>query len=381
MCWEPNSILPPDSPTPTAASEASEARSTPAPNLILASYRAGDSSSTPDALQINEATLDAGWAQHTTATPATTSSQRPAAAPSTTVPFNSLISGCPFPTWTTTNIRANSPAERDELMRRSAAWQLRQGWTPAVCHFGRWIGNHHYRAVVRRHRCPPVHWVKVGHKTGLVPVHPGDLRGRTPANLKNGYFAISSEKSRAGIEHFEHVSFNPANEKAEEIETPKGLRNSSLPIFAKSAPPQIQARVLATPTHAANSKDAIASASSSKAIYNYSSGKFISGGAALGHASHPVTVASFNSHGDLTRGSDGHSFHSSGASFHSSGVSGGAGGGFHGGGSGGSGHGGGSGGSAGGGGHGGGGSSGGGGGHSGGGGSSGGGGGGGGHGR
>jgi hypothetical protein len=379
MCWEPNSILPPDSPVPAAASEASEARSTPAPSLVLASYVGGHSASGPNAPQVREAVFDDAWGQNSTAGAATAAPQRPAAAPSTTVPFNSLISGCPFPNWTTTNIRANSPAERDALIRRSAAWQLSQGWTPTVCHYGRWIGNHHYRAVVRRHRCPPVHWVKVGHKTGFVPVHPGDLRGRTPANLKNGYFAISSEKSRAGIEHSEHVTFNPATEKAEKIETPKGFRNSSLPVFAKSTPPQIQARVLATPTHAANSKDAIASSSSSKAVYNYSSGKFTSGGTALGHTSHPLAVASFNSHGDLTRGSDGHSVHSSGASFHSSGASGGAGG-FHGGGSGGSGHSGGSGGSGGGGGHGGGGSSGGGGGHSGGGGSSGGGGGGG-HGR
>jgi hypothetical protein len=387
MCWEPNSLLPPQSPMPATANDASEARATAAPNLILASYVAGDSESARNAPHFGNAAFDDASSQQRTATPAPAPPQPSATAPPTTLPFRTLLSNCPFPIWTTSSIRGNSPADQDALVQSSYAWQLSRGWSSTVCHYGEWIRNYHYRAVVRRHRCPPAHWVKVGHKIGVLPVHPGDRRGGMPVNLKNGYFALNSEKSHAGIEHSEHVSFNSATEKAEETEAPKGVRNSSPPNFARSTPPQIQARLLAPPAHAPEVKDAVASAFSSKAIYNYSSGKFVSGGVALGHASPAMVVASFNSHGELTRGTDGQSFRSSGLGFHASGFSGGASGGFHGGASGGGFHGGsgGSGGSHGGGGssgggHGGGGSSGGGGGHSGGGGSSGGGGGGG-HGR
>ncbi len=370
MCWEPNSILPPDSQMRAAVSEASRARTADAPNLILASYVAGDRASTPSAAHLSNATLDYGSYQQKTATPAPAPSQPSATVPPNTLPFRTLLSNCPFPIWTTTDIPGNSRVGRDALVQSSYDWQLSRGWSAPVCHYGAWVRTGHLRVVVRRHRCPPAHWIKVGHKTGVVPVHPGDLRGRTPANLKNGYFAIGSAKSHTGIEHAEHVSFNLATEQAREIEAPKAIRNSSLPIFAKSTAPEIQARLLSGPTHATGvngAKEAIASGSSIKAIYNYSNGKFVGGGAALGHASRPVTLASFNSHGDLTRGTDGRSFRSSGgSSFHSSGFSGSGGaGGFHGGGSGGA-HGGGSGGSSGGsgGGHSGGGSSGGGGGGS-----------------
>ncbi len=55
MCWEPNSILPPDTPMPAAAPKVSDARNAAAPSLILASYVAGDSRSTPNAPPFSKA--------------------------------------------------------------------------------------------------------------------------------------------------------------------------------------------------------------------------------------------------------------------------------------------------------------------------------------
>ena len=56
-------------------------------------------------------------------------------------------------------------------------------------HTGTWIERRHrYVWVVgtKRHHHTPVHWVKTGKTTGYVPIHPRDVKGQTPLNLKNG---------------------------------------------------------------------------------------------------------------------------------------------------------------------------------------------------
>ena len=349
-CWEPNRILPPEvkaAPEPPSQADSGDV-SARAPGVMLVSY----AEQTAAAPQVRATAYDSAPQVAVQSSPSQTT-----AAPfqPTTVPFLALQSWCPFPRWTTIDVRANSPEEREALLQQSYLWQLSQGWSLPVCHFGQWVHHRHYRVVLHHHRCPPAHWVKIGNKTGFVPAHPADEKGKPPVNLKNGFYAIQPGKSAGIIQHAEHVSFDPKTEKAEEVEAPKSVRAAALPAFAKAEPPEISARMLAVPLHDAKSGEA---ATTSKATYDYSKGRFLSVGSAPGDTAKPVVVASLNSHGGLTRGTNGRSFNSASEGFHgagfSSGHSGGFGGGSHGGGGGGSsssggGHGGGS--SGGGGGH------------------------------
>jgi FecR protein len=64
-------------------------------------------------------------------------------------------------------------------------------WSWAVCHTGSWIHrDHRYLWVAggKRHHHGPVRWVKCGRSTGWVPIHPHDVAGKTPINLKYGMF-------------------------------------------------------------------------------------------------------------------------------------------------------------------------------------------------
>lgn len=61
----------------------------------------------------------------------------------------------------------------------------------AVCHSGAWIQvRRHYVWVVGRkyHHHPPIHWVKAGKATGFVPLHPHDMAGKDPINLRHGVY-------------------------------------------------------------------------------------------------------------------------------------------------------------------------------------------------
>lgn len=78
----------------------------------------------------------------------------------------------------------------------------------AVCHAGFWIHREHryvWVAGTRRHHHCPVRWVKYGGSKGFVPLHPHDVAGKTPLNLKHGVFQTTGRKG----ESVEHVAFNP----------------------------------------------------------------------------------------------------------------------------------------------------------------------------
>jgi len=70
-------------------------------------------------------------------------------------------------------------------------------WDWAVCHAGTWIRwQHHYVWVAgtKRHHHHPVRWVKTGHGLGFVPIHPRDVAGKPPINLKEGIFRVTGKK-------------------------------------------------------------------------------------------------------------------------------------------------------------------------------------------
>jgi hypothetical protein len=72
----------------------------------------------------------------------------------------------------------------------------------AVCHAGGWIHRgHHYVWVVghKRHHLGAGRWVKSGHKTAFVPIHPYDAKGRPPLNRKEEVFVVDNRKGLAMV--------------------------------------------------------------------------------------------------------------------------------------------------------------------------------------
>ena len=70
-------------------------------------------------------------------------------------------------------------------------------WDWAVCHTGAWIRwQHHYVWVAgsKRHHHRPICWVKTGGKLGFVPIHPRDVAGKPPVNLKEGIYRVTGKK-------------------------------------------------------------------------------------------------------------------------------------------------------------------------------------------
>jgi hypothetical protein len=77
----------------------------------------------------------------------------------------------------------------------------------AVCHSGSWIYRERryvWVAGTKRHHHCPVHWVKYGGNKGYVPIHPHDVAGKPPINMKHGVFEPSGYKG----DSVQHVAFN-----------------------------------------------------------------------------------------------------------------------------------------------------------------------------
>jgi hypothetical protein len=223
-----------------------------------------------------------------------------------TVDFHTLVDECPFPAWTTTaSVVAQTPQELDELSMEAYMWELRQPWSWPVCYYSNWIyrGNH-YRVIIRKKRHHhPVRWVKVGNKTGFVPTHPHDQKGKPPVNLKHGIFTVSPKEAGG---HIERVDFNP-KEKVETLASPpKEFRSGAYSEFAKAEPPEIHARLVQGAAPGAKSVDA--KGNEPKITYDYGKGKFIQSGVEFaGRSTKPVVVGSLNSRGGFSGGSGGRS--------------------------------------------------------------------------
>ena len=76
-------------------------------------------------------------------------------------------------------------------------------WEWAVCHTGGWIRREHryvWVAGLKRHHHPPIRWVKSGRSVGFVPLHPRDVAGKPPINLKEGMFVMKGDKGEKGAQ-------------------------------------------------------------------------------------------------------------------------------------------------------------------------------------
>lgn len=109
-----------------------------------------------------------------------------------------------------------------------------------VCHAGSWIhARNHYVWVVgkRKIHVHAVRWVKSGRTLAFVPLHPYDVLGRPPMNVKENVFAV---RNRDGLS-IERTRLDPAIE----IETlkapPKELREAYQPLLSAVDVPRMEA--------------------------------------------------------------------------------------------------------------------------------------------
>ena len=113
----------------------------------------------------------------------------------------------------------------------------------AVCHTGSWIqnrGRYVWVTGTRRHHYPPVHWIKTGHDVGFVPIHPHDVAGKTPLNLKDGFVhPIGKNGSQA-----EMLAINSGAKVKVLNEVPGAFQRQPFVALSKAEAPRAEAHLL-----------------------------------------------------------------------------------------------------------------------------------------
>jgi hypothetical protein len=133
------------------------------------------------------------------------------------------------------------PANQDLLENDNFMWAgngYNFNW--AACHAGSWIRyGRRYAWVVggRKHHHCPVHWVKMNGKLGFVPIHPRDVAGKEPLNLKDGVF-VPIDKKGGGLTR---IAYDPGKHSEILAETPKQFRQPAVPVLRAAAEPNVEA--------------------------------------------------------------------------------------------------------------------------------------------
>jgi hypothetical protein len=130
------------------------------------------------------------------------------------------------------------------MMNPSAYYYGIDPYAWAVCHSGSWVPyNDGYAWVpgMKRHHQAPVKWVKFGHKTVAVPLHPKDVKGKPPVNRDHG---LEPVKGKGGGLHMVPIKFEPGKPVEVLKSAPKELRNAPQPVLAHAAAPRMQAFAL-----------------------------------------------------------------------------------------------------------------------------------------
>lgn len=128
------------------------------------------------------------------------------------------------------------PSRRYGLFMGFDAWGFGPPWEWAICHTGSWIRwQHHYVWVAgtkRHHHCP-VRWVRNGRNVGFVPIHPKDVAGKPPINLKDGLFKMTGKKGQP----IAHVALEQGKPVSVLDQPPKEFRRPQLePLKAADLP-------------------------------------------------------------------------------------------------------------------------------------------------
>jgi hypothetical protein len=109
-----------------------------------------------------------------------------------------------------------------------------------VCHTGNWIRREHRYVWVsgskRHHHCP-VRWVKDGKRTGYAPLHPQDIAGKPPLNLKHAIYPVKSPTlERASLEENKLVKLLDG--------PPREFRRESIVPLPPAEAPHLEAHTL-----------------------------------------------------------------------------------------------------------------------------------------
>jgi hypothetical protein len=219
-----------------------------------------------------------------------------------------------------------------DLIRRPYPNGAPYDW--AVCHAGSWIQrNRHYVWVAgtkTHHHCP-VRWVQYEGKKGYVPLHPHDVAGKPPLNLKHGVFETGKKNEPA-----HQVAFNAATNVKVLSGTPKEFLKPYYPSISRAEAPRLEAHMVKD--HSGIAGDNNIKPTGTPIRFDHKSDSFVLATQVAQGSKTAMVTEHFGgrSDGSSMRGgggfSSGGSGFSGGASHSSSSGGGGGGGGFHGGG-------------------------------------------------
>jgi hypothetical protein len=208
----------------------------------------------------------------------------------------------------------------------------------AVCHAGGWIHRGHgyvWVAGHKRHHQGAGHWVKCGHKTAYIPIHPYDAKGRPPINRKEEVFVVNNKRGLA----MELARLDPALPVKMLDGPPREFSKAIYPTLAQVDAPQMVAHPVMDAFFAANS--AYIRSTGIPLSFDHKSQSFMMARQVMqGNRSATITAPINNGRGNLqSRGDhfsgDGGVYHSGEGGFRLGGYRGGfSGGGYHGGGNG-----------------------------------------------
>ena len=141
------------------------------------------------------------------------------------------------------NVIARDPVTgRDTILRTEYDWNMRPyDW--AVCHAGSWIYRQHryvWVAGTKRHHHCPVRWVKYGGTKAYVPLHPHDVAGKTPINLKHGVYQSADKKG----DSVERVAFNSSTPVKVLNTAPKEFLKPYFPSLQHAETPRLEAHLV-----------------------------------------------------------------------------------------------------------------------------------------
>jgi hypothetical protein len=208
----------------------------------------------------------------------------------------------------------------------------------AVCHAGGWIHRGHgyvWVAGHKRHHLGGGRWVKCGHKTAYVPIHPYDAKGRPPINRKEEVLAVIHKNGFA----LQRTKLDPSQPVKLLDGPPKEFNKTYYPALARAEEPRMAA--LAMKDARFGIKGASVRAAGTPLNFDHKSQSFMMERQVMqGNRSVTIPAPINNSRGNLqsradhfSGGSGGyHGGVSSGGGYHG-GSSGSSGGGYHGGGS------------------------------------------------
>jgi len=173
-------------------------------------------------------------------------------------------------------------------------------WNSAICHSGGFVytPRHGYVWVVgRKHHHPRCHWVKFQGKTGYVPAHPQDVKGRAPLNLAQGVFVASTHNSH----HYKLAQMNEHMKVDVLSAAPKQFQTQERAELVTTARPLIQAHFWEE--NSSTSRTQANAAARASITYDYSRHSFVTEvPKGAGRGTYQAVVGQVNSHGGFTAG-------------------------------------------------------------------------------